>query len=104
MRECQPLEYGEISSKDYLPGAEMLKEDKEEPEDQGKFPAMVPMRGDRWEQLYCRNNFRISHLNNSQVSFRLVHPSREAILQEGHGYARKSTNENNQNYIKTEGY
>ncbi|KAK2138399.1 hypothetical protein NP493_7837g00004 [Ridgeia piscesae] len=50
MRECQPLEYGEMSSKDYLPGAEMLKEDKGEPEDQGKFSAMFPMTGDSWEQ------------------------------------------------------
>ena len=65
MRECQPLEYGEMSSKDYLPGAEMLKEDKGEPEDQGKFSAMFPMTGDSWEQWYCRNNFEIPHLNNS---------------------------------------
>ncbi|KAI0215847.1 Protein SDA1 [Lamellibrachia satsuma] len=34
MRECHPLDYGEMSSKDYLPGAELLKEGKDEPEDQ----------------------------------------------------------------------
>ena len=36
MKECRPLDYGELSSKDYLPGAELLQEGTDEPQDQGK--------------------------------------------------------------------